>query len=64
MWQTTAMIELVVHPLIPNVVYNCYVYEQKNSSKAVKGKVVTRWSKVGSIMVKSLQGGPRWVQSW
>ena len=26
--------------------------------------VVARWAKVGSIMVKSLQGGLRWVQSW
>ena len=27
-------------------------------------KSVARWSKVGSIMVKSLQGGLRSVQSW
>ena len=26
--------------------------------------MVKRWAKVGSIMVKSLEGGLRWVQSW
>ena len=26
-------------------------------------KVVARWPKVASIMVKSLQGGLRWVKS-
>ncbi len=26
-------------------------------------KVVARWSKLGSMIIKSLQGGLRWVQS-
>ncbi len=30
----------------------------------VKWLQLARWPKVGSIMVKSLQGGLRWVHSW